>query len=323
MELEPRRERWTAIRAGARWMINPVSEMGAAQVFRFALSLGQPELFAQRDAMHVDPSGRRLLEKRPDLGVTLADMDRLSTLPEGSFGRDFHRFMSHPDTVPGYVLAGLAYEGGWFEELAWDEELKWMLERIFNTHDISHVIGGYGADLAGEGLNNFFTLGSILPEISFRGASLLPFGAVPHLLAPPIGRRRWRTYLKEAFARGQAVGRYQPFSCIAWEELLALPIEEARREIGVPPLHDPEMCSADWGTTWLMQRFETGHGASEQEMQRLAGYRAAVEAGVPVRKLMRCPRAVRLQIGEQALAAAPHAELMQLVETAPTARAAA
>ncbi len=323
MDLEPRREWWTAIRAGARWMINPVSEMGAAQVFRFSLSLGQPEVFALRDAMHAHPTGRRLLEERPDLGVALADMEHLATLPEGSFGRHFHHFMSHPDTVPGYLLAGLAYEGGWFEALPWDEELKWMLERIFNTHDVGHVISGYGADLSGEGLNNFFNLGTLLPEASFRAASLLPFGAVPHLVAPPIGRSRWRAHLREAFERGQAVARHQPVSCIAWEELLPLPIEQARQEIGLPPLGDPAMCSADWGTTWLMQRFETGHGSSDDEKQRLAGYRAAVEAGVPVRKLMRCARATRLRIGEQALAGAPHAELMQLVESAPASRAAA
>jgi ubiquinone biosynthesis protein COQ4 len=304
-------------------MINPVSEVGAAQVFRFSLSLGQPEMFALRDAMHTDPTGRRLLEQRPDLGVALADMNHLASLPEGSFGRHFHQFMSHPDTVPGYLLAGLAYEGGWFEALPWDDDLKWMLERIFNTHDAGHVISGYGADLAGEMLNNFFTLGTLLPDASFRVASLLPFGAIPHLVTPPIPRSRWRAHLREAFGRGQAVARHQPFSCIAWEELLPLPLEQARQQIGVPPLRDPEMRSENWGTTWLMRRFETGHGSSDAEKQRLAGYRAAVEAGVPVRKLMGCPMATRLRIGEQALAGAPHAQLMQLTERARSPRAAA
>ena len=47
-----------------------------------------------------------ILAERPDLGRALGDMDRLGTLPEG----------------------------GYFEELPWDEDLKWLLERIFNTH---------------------------------------------------------------------------------------------------------------------------------------------------------------------------------------------
>ncbi len=316
MHPQSRRDWWLALRAGARWILNPVSEMGAANSFRFSLALAQPEIFALRDAMHVDPAGRRILEERPDLGAVLNDMDQLATLPEESLGRRFHAFMSHPDTVPGYLLAALAYEGGYFERLPWDEELKWVVERAFNTHDLLHVISGYGADLAGEGLNIFFTLGAMLPAMSFRSASFTPFGALVRLNAPPITRRRWRSYLAEAFERGQAVAWNQPFSCIPWEELLPLPIEQARHRIGLPSLREPRMCSADWGQTWLMKRLETGHGSTEREKERLLAYRAAVEAGVPVRALMRCDRAARLRIGREAQRGTPAAELMRQVEEA-------
>lgn len=314
MNSEPRRDWATAIRAGARWMINPVSEMGAAQVMRIATSLAPGPLFALREAMRSDSNGRRLLAERPDVGVTLSDMGQLRSLPDGSLGRSYHDFMDHPDTVPGYLLAALAYEGGYFEALPWDEELKWALERVFGTHDLSHVVSGYGADLAGEGLVIFFTLGAIAPELSFRTVSLSPFGALIRLMPPPIGRRRWRDHLHEAWDRGRAVARKQAWSCIAWEELLARPIEEVRREIGLPPLRDPGMCSANWGTTWLMQRIESGQGTSEQEKERLAAYRAAVEAGVPVRAFMGCPMATRIRIGQAALGGAPRDELMRLVE---------
>ena len=36
-----------------------MSEVDAAQVLRFSLSLGQPELFVLRDAMRADPTGPR------------------------------------------------------------------------------------------------------------------------------------------------------------------------------------------------------------------------------------------------------------------------
>ncbi|MDJ0869335.1 MAG: Coq4 family protein [Myxococcota bacterium] len=316
MEARPRREWWLALRAGARWMLNPVSEMGAANSFRFSLSIAQPEIFALRDAMRTDPTGRRILQERPDLGAALNDMDHLATLPEGSLGRCFHTFMSHPDTVPGYLLAGLAYEGGYFERLPWDEELKWVLERLFNTHDLSHVVSGYGADLAGEGLNIFFGAGTLAPGMGFRGASLTPFGALVRLTPPPIGRSRWRSYLQEAFERGWAVARHQPFPCIPWEELLPLPIEEARERVGLPPLHEPDLCSADWGKTWIMERIESGHGATAHEKERMLAYRAAIEAGVSVRALMRCPLKTRLRIGQQALQGKSSAELLQQAEDA-------
>ncbi len=311
MDPTPRRDWWLALRAGARWMVNPVSEMGAANSFRFSLALGQPEIFALREAMRTHPAGRRLLEQRPDLGAHLGDMKRLAGLPEGSLGREFRAFMDHPDSVPGYLLAGLAYEGGYFEALPWDEELKWVVERNFNTHDLSHVVSGYGADLAGEGLNIFFSLGAILPELSFRQASLLPFGALVRMTPPPIGRRAWREHLSEAFERGQAVARHQAFSCIPWEELLSLPLPDVRERIGLPPLRDPNLSSADWGTTRVMRSIESGHGSDESEKERLAAYRAAVEAGISIRLLMRQPMATRLRIGERARAGATRDELME------------
>ncbi len=321
--METRRDWWTALRAGGRWMANPVSEMGAANAFRLSLSLARPEIFETYAATRNHPVGRRLLRERPDLGAALADMGHLGSLPEGSLGRSYHAFMSHPDTVPGYLLAGLAYEGGYFEALPWEEDLKWMLERQFNTHDLMHVVAGYGADLAGEGMLIFFSLGAMLPRIGFRAASLTPFGALVRLSRPPIPRRRWRAYLQEALDRAQAMGRHQPPSCIDWESLLPLPIEDARRAIGLPPLREPEMCSADWGSTWLMRRIESGQGQSESENQKLASYRAAVEAGVPVRALMRCPMAVRMLIGQRAVAGTPRSELMRMVESVTEGREAA
>lgn len=64
MHPEPQRHWRRALRAGVRWMIDPVSEMGAAQVFRFSLAIGQPEIFAMCDARGSDPTGRPILRER-------------------------------------------------------------------------------------------------------------------------------------------------------------------------------------------------------------------------------------------------------------------
>ncbi len=117
-------------------------------------------------------------------------------------------------------------------------------------------------------------------------------------------------------ARGQAVARHQPFACIPWEELLPLPIEEARRRIGLPPLREPDLCSAGWGKTWLIERIESGHGSGEREKERLLAYRAAIEAGVPVRVLMRCRMETRLRVGRLALRGEPVFELLHQLEHA-------
>ena len=305
----PRRDLWTALRSGARWMRNPVSERGATESFRVLLSLARPEMFALAEAARCHPTGRRLLAERPDLGATLNDMARLKRCPTGSFGRRYFEFMSHPDTVPGYLLAGLAYKDGTFDALDWDEETKWVVDRVFQTHDATHVLGGYGADIVGEGLNIYFSLGAAAPSLGFRKAALTPFGALVASMRPTIGWRRWWGLLREALERGAATGRHQPFSCIDWEGLLEWPLEAMRKELGVPPLAEPGMPTARWSETWLLRRLADGYGASDASQARLQAYRAAVEAGIPVRELMRCDEATRDRIAERAAAGAPLAEL--------------
>lgn len=290
-------------------MLNPVSERGATNVFRFLLSFARPELYALAEAARNHPAGRRLLAERPDLGATLNDMKRLEGCPAGSFGRRYFDFMSHPDTVPGYLLAGLAYKDGYFDRLDWDEETKWVVDRVFQTHDATHVLAGYGADIAGEGLNIYFTLGAIVPALKLRQVVMTPFGALAAAFTPTIGLRRWWGYLAEALERGQATGRRQPFSCVDWEDFLDRPLASMRAELGVPPLREPDVPTEEWSDSWLLRRLADGYGSGNAELDRLRRCKLAVEAGVPARDLMRCDRATRDRIAARAAAGASLDEL--------------
>jgi ubiquinone biosynthesis protein COQ4 len=278
----PKRDLWAAARDGLIWLSGPVSERGASRAFRIVLHMGGRRLNERRLAMREHPIGRRLLDERPDLGVALTDMPALAATPEGSLGRAFHTFMDHPETIPGYLLSGLIYKDGWFDTVPMDDELRWAVERWIQTHDLMHVISGYGADLAGEGLNIYFTGGYCL-GISWRTTFWSPFGLAPRLMRPSVGRDRWRGYLHEAWERGDAARRHLPFESAPWEELLPQPVEAVRSTLGLAPPADPTMNSAEWTDDgFFTRRFL----ASNVDYESVRGVKAAVEAGVPVRDLM-------------------------------------
>lgn len=292
----PRRDPWAAARDAFVWLSNPVSERGASRGFRIAVHMGGPMLHQRRLSMRKHPVGRRLLDERPDLCAALNDMSSLGAMPDGSLGRAFHDFMDHPETIPGYMLSGLVYKDDWIDQLPMDEELRWAFERWIQTHDLMHVVGGYGADLAGEGLNIYFTLGYNM-GISWRTAFWTPFGLAPRLMRPDIGRKRWVGYLREAWQRGISAREHLPFESVPWEALLPQPLGEARKTLGLPPLADPTMNSGEWSDeSFFTRKFL----ASNVDYESVQGVKAAVALGVSIRELMRADGDTRARVEELA-----------------------
>lgn len=293
----PERNLGAAFRDGLVWLSGPVSERGASRAFRIAIHMGGRTIHERRLAMREHAIGRRLLDDRPVLAQALNDMPALAAMPEGSLGRAYHAFMDHPETIPGYMLSGLIYRDDWIDSVPMDGELRWCFERWIQTHDLMHVVSGYGADLAGEGLNIYFTGGYNL-GLSWRATSWTPFGLAPRLMRPNIDRRRWLGVLREAWQRGHAARRHLSFESAPWEELLPQPLEDARAALGVPPLTDPEMDSAAWTDTSFFTRTFLASNVDNESVQ---GVKAAVEAGVPVRDLMRSDSATRGRVERLAL----------------------
>ena len=148
-----------ALLAGARWLVNPVSEGGAKQVPRFKLLAAGPEVLREVERMRVHPTGKRLLADKPDLGALLSSTATLKSMRPGSLGRTFHDAMEIPGGVPGYLLASLIYKDGFFDSLEVSDDVRYFIERSRWLHDLFHVVTGYGTDLSGEGLLIYFMLG--------------------------------------------------------------------------------------------------------------------------------------------------------------------
>jgi ubiquinone biosynthesis protein Coq4 len=277
-----RRHWWLGITSARKWLKKPVSEEGATQVARFMIGINGPHFLREVEQLRSHPVGKRLLKEKPELQAAIS-ADNLVTMPEGSFGHMYYEMCCQEDTIPGYFLGGLIYRDGFFDALDVDEDTRWYLERVSFDHDASHIISDYSTDLAAESLNIMFNLGH-RGHVPRARRFLNPFGYGALITPTRLGRKEWKRELTVAFDRGAAAGKHFPLPCIPYEELLPLPIEEAREYLGVPPL------PKDWDTSdWCTSDPYADVSAEEKARQaeKVALVDDAIQNGVDWRQYMR------------------------------------
>jgi ubiquinone biosynthesis protein COQ4 len=103
------------------------------------------------------PYGRRVVSEPVKLEDILSDFVRLRQYPEGTFGRAYVDFMDEAGFTPQGLIdaadeAGVSLKD--FPELA---EFKRAFTHLEVSHDLWHVITGYGRDPLGEICNLVFT----------------------------------------------------------------------------------------------------------------------------------------------------------------------
>lgn len=92
--------------------------------------------------------GRRTLEERSNLVPMLDDHDSLRKLEPGTVGRAYLAFMERE----GLTAQGLVDEYDRFRrgQQRYDDQLEVYSNRLRDTHDLCHVMTGYGRDALGE-----------------------------------------------------------------------------------------------------------------------------------------------------------------------------
>jgi ubiquinone biosynthesis protein COQ4 len=199
-----------------------------AQVFKIisALSGGARQRVLRR--LRGTPVGERLLREQKALAPVLEDRAHLRTLPEGSLGRAYLGFCErHGITASGLIAA--SEQGAANDQYTWDEGL--VHARMRDAHDLWHVVTGYEADLLGEASVLAFTVAQTRnPAIGLIVLAAYFSGHGDQTIK--------RKLLVEAFARGV---RAAWFPAVDWEALLARPLSDVRRELGIgaPPRYDP------------------------------------------------------------------------------------
>lgn len=176
------------------------------------------------------PSGRRLLEQKPDIVERLADRAALARLPEGSLGRAYLDFVERENITAEGIRA--ADDAGTHDEHWLEPPLDWMAMRMRDTHDLWHAAIGYSGDVLGEASLLAFTFAQTKnPAI----ALIIGIALFKTVMAPQGGAAA-RSTIVEGFKRGL---RAQWLPAQEWEQLLATPLEQVRRQLslGAPPVY--------------------------------------------------------------------------------------
>lgn len=191
------------------------------QVFTIIESLSGNTLQRIYRGMKADESGRRLLEKQPDLVEKLTDREALARLPEGSFGRAYLEFVERENISADGIRAAAA-KG---MERTLPAPLDYVSARMRDTHDLWHVATGYSGDVLGE----VALLAFIFAQTWNPGVALI-IGLGLAKTAGAAGGGAARATIFDGYRRGRQT-RWLP--AVEWEDLLALPLREVRAKLAV------------------------------------------------------------------------------------------
>jgi ubiquinone biosynthesis protein COQ4 len=172
------------------------------------------------------PHGARLLRERPSLAAALADQGRLREMREGSLGREYLKFMNRAGITSDGLVAAQDARRDPNATLEVDDARQYVADRLRDMHDLWHVLTEYGADDTGEIANLWFSVGQFgNPGMAF----IAFFGTIG---GHPGRGFAWPRYCYRAYLRGR---RALPLVSEPIEEMLELPIAEARRRLRIEP----------------------------------------------------------------------------------------
>jgi len=142
-------------------------------------------------------------------------LGNLATLPDGTLGRVFADHCRERGIDPNLI------------QIPPTDEVGWMLNHFYQTHDIWHVLTGWGNDLPGEvGLGGFYAAQFGNPAFFGYMLSLV--------LLNVVMRRADLGVVFDAFSVGYQAGkRTQPLFGADWDALFAVPIDELRRRFEI------------------------------------------------------------------------------------------
>ena len=180
---------------------------------------------------------QEIRRKEPSLVAILDNHEELRKLPKDSLAHIYCDFMERE----GLSAQGLVDEldKNRPADMYWDDQVTWYFNRMRDTHDLMHILSGFGRDALGEQCVLAFTYSQQpSPAHLFLGYA----GALE------IARRATvKVPVFRAVREGQKMGKVCPRLVeMSITELLALPIEDVRAKLNIKPPKFYNQAHATW-----------------------------------------------------------------------------
>jgi ubiquinone biosynthesis protein COQ4 len=206
-----------------------------ALVFEIYESLPSKDFLPRARAATLSAKGEALRAAEPFLPPMLDDHDALRKLPKGTVAHAYCDFMERE----GLSAAGLVAE---FEKTGrpkYGDLVEWYAYRQRDTHDMLHVLTGYGRDALGEQCVLLFTHG----QQPAAGHLLLGYAGAYNIVKQVKSKAPVFRAVREAHRLGKACPSVVEMSI---RELLAMDLAEARQRFGIGTPHWYHRCHEIW-----------------------------------------------------------------------------
>ena len=207
--------------AGARWLVSPGGSLETS--FEFFFALAGPIVDRELRRYLQTSAGPRRLRERSDLNAMLYDREALAALPVGSFGRAYLDYIDGFETESAEKFTEAAQIERIGQRLGWGGDHTWFMRRMTNSHDLFHVLAGYGTDIVGEVGVVGFTFG----QVPFLPLAMMT--AYMHVLKPSAPRE-WIRFVRESVRYGRGAER---LTLLDYESLLPEPLDAVRSRVGL------------------------------------------------------------------------------------------
>ncbi|MXO74010.1 hypothetical protein GRI40_02090 [Altererythrobacter aerius] len=206
-----------------------------ALVFEIYESLPSKDFIPRARSMTLSPEGEALRAAEPFLPPMLDDHSALRKMPKGSVAHAYCDFMERE----GLSAAGLVAESDKIGRPKYGDLIEWYGFRQRDTHDLMHILTGYGRDALGEQCVLLFTHG----QQPAAGHLLLGYAGAYNITRQVRSKAPvWRA-VREAHRLGKAC---PPLVHMSIRELLAMDLAMAREQLGITPAVWYKTCHDVW-----------------------------------------------------------------------------
>lgn len=194
------------------------------QVFQIIEALNGNTISKDFERFLATDTGQRLYKERAYYPPILDDHAPLHAMDKGSVGRTYAEFMERE----GLTAAGLVAESEKSNSMLrdHDDDLLWYGNRLRDTHDMYHILTGYGRDALGEAS----LLGFTHSQHGGLGVSFIAFMGGRQIAKVAPRSAQIRKVIAEGRANGKAAKRIIEQDILA---LLPRQLEDVRAELNI------------------------------------------------------------------------------------------